>query len=171
MANLLPPESKRRLSRLYTARVLAVLSLTLFVLALLTGILLVPSLLALRLAAPPVSASESARDARSASTTEVAQAQAIVRAVAPLLSSRASPVEAIQAVLADKPRGVVVNRITYIHHEGQVLLSGFGARDAINGYRETLLRNGRFSAISLPVSALVGSDDGRFSMTITLRNE
>lgn len=154
---------------MYRARFIIVFSILLAILALLAGLLIVPSYLALRIAAPP---QQSTPVAGTGGTTgdavAIARTQAIVNALTPLLAATTSPSSAIAAALSGRPKGVVIGHITYSADTGLLTLSGVAPRDAVNEYRDVLTADMRFSSVSVPVSALVGAEDGRFSVTLTV---
>lgn len=170
MANILPQHSQKKLWRALRARFIIVFSVLLTVLALGGYLALVPSYLALQFAAPPTPEPTIATAASVDAATSIGRAQAIVLALAPLLSSSSTPSAMIAEALAMRPAGVAVEHITYDAPDGTILLSGTGSRVAINAYRDLSAKNPLFASVSVPVSALVG-DSGQFSMTITLLRE
>ena len=168
MANVLPLDAQKKLWRMYRARFIIAFSILMCGLAVLCGLLMIPSYFALRIAAVPVS-SEAVMRAESAAedTMAVARAQALVRILQPLLSATSSPAHIITSVLYERPKGVLVRHVTYTGGQGQLLISGSAARDAINVYRDTLLKHPSFTSVSIPVAALVGNEGGNFSITLT----
>lgn len=170
MANVLPITAQKKLWRMYRAHFIVALSGSLIVLALLTALLLVPSYLALRLAAPPVVASDKVQAPadRGADTIELARAQALLRALDPLLMATSSVVADISQALSERPAGVSIDHITYTADNRQLTLSGTAAREKLNAYRDMLAGHERFSSVSVPVSALVGTGGGHFAITIIL---
>ena len=154
---------------MYRARFVIVFSMFLFTLALLAALLIVPSYLALRLVAPPqTEISITKRTGASNDATSIARAQAMVRALAPVLTSTSSPSSVIVAALANRPPGALVQNISYSVGTAELRLTGTAGRGAINVYRDALSADARFSSVSVPVSALVGTGDGRFSITLSV---
>lgn len=167
MSNLLPIPEQRRVWAIYRSRFIIALSTLLIALALLAALALLPSYLALEIAAPPESDAKIAHAANTPDPTGLARAQTIVRTLSPALTSTSSPTSLIEAVLAAKPSGVAVTQITYSMLSGsQLSLTGSGNRDKVSAYRDALAKNPSFTSVSIPVSALVGSGEGRFSLTI-----
>ncbi len=72
--------------------------------------------------------------------------------------------------LAARPQGVTVDRIRYESGKpSQLVLSGYAPRYAVNHFRTALTDTGKFTSVSVPVGALVGTDDSGFSVTM-MRN-
>ena len=171
MANVLPPTAQKKLWRMYRARFIIVFSIMLATLALLAGLLIGPSYLALRIAAPPQQNTPvEGKGGATGDAVAIARTQAIALALTPLLSATTSPSSAIVAALSNRRAGIVIGYITYSADTGQLTLTGTAPRDAINAYRDALKADTRFSSVSVPVSALVGTEDGRFSVTLTVAN-
>ncbi|HVU75301.1 MAG TPA: hypothetical protein VHD38_00460 [Candidatus Paceibacterota bacterium] len=167
MANVLPEQDQKKLWRALRARFIIVLSVLLIVLALIGYFALIPSYLALQFAAPPTVEPTAAAAASAETTASIGRAQAIVLALAPVLSASTTPSSLISEALAAKPSGVTIDHISYDAVSGTIMLSGSGSRDTINSYRDLAAKDANFSDVSVPVSALVG-ESGHFSMTITL---
>lgn len=169
MANVLPPPAQKKLWRMYRARFIVVFSVLLSTLALFAALLIVPSYLALRIAAPPQQSTPAAgKGSAAGDAIAIVRTQAIVLALTPLLAATTSPSSLIAAALSDRPAGVVIGHITYEADAGQLTLTGTAPRGAINGYHDALSTNPHFSSVSVPVSALVGTEGGRFSITLTI---
>ena len=169
MTNLLPPQEQKAVWASYRARFAFVLALVLFALALAGLLALAPSYLALEIAAPPTP-TQVATTTTPAETTAVARAQALIRVLAPIGSATTSPSAAIQAALNDRPQGISVTHIVYTaDNQTSIELVGVGSRDAVSAYQGVLSKDPLFSAVSVPVSALVGSVDGHFTLTLTLK--
>lgn len=154
---------------MYRARFVIVLAAFLLALACFALLALIPSYLALRLATPPVAdTSITHKGGAPGDAIAIARAQALVRILSPVLSATTSPTALITEALSQRPKGISVDHVTYDVSAGHLVLVGTGMRDAINSYRDTLSKDLRFPSVSVPVSALVGSDSGHFSMTLTL---
>jgi len=152
---------------MYRARFVIVFSIVLATLALLATLLIVPSYFALRLASPPpVDINITKRAGAPDDAVAIARAQAIVRALSPLLNSTSSPSSSIALALATRPAGVVVQNISYAGDTFELTLTGTAARGAVNAYRDSLTADTHFRSVSVPVSALVGTEGGRFSITL-----
>ncbi|MBI5645209.1 hypothetical protein HY970_03875 [Candidatus Kaiserbacteria bacterium] len=167
MTNLIPLEAQKDLWQEYRARFIITLSVFLIALALLALVVLVPSFIALEVMSPR---GESAQLIR-ANDSEVAllsRVQGIVLQIGPVLSSTSSATSVIRAALAQKPNRVSIDHIVYTRggDTPQLILSGSGSRSVVSEYRNALLLLNRFTSVSIPVGALVGSADGNFSMTL-----
>ncbi len=168
MANVLPLQTQKKLWRIYRARFIIAFSVFMLGFALLGVILFIPSYFVLRIAAVPADGAVSTHsESASEDIMAVARAQALVRTLQTLVSTTSSPSHSIASVLSNRPKGVLIERITYLADEGQFLLSGSASREALNAYHNVLLRNPAFTSVSIPVAALVGNEGGNFSITLT----
>lgn len=168
MSNLLPLQEQKRVWAVYRSRFIIMLSLILFALALLAALTLTPSYLALEIAAPPQADETTTHAVGTSDPVGLARAQTIVRTLSPVLTATSSPTSLIESVLSVKPAGVTITQVTYSTLSGsQLTLSGSGAREKVSAYRDALSKDPLFTSVSIPVSALVGSGEGRFSLTIS----
>lgn len=164
MANLLPREAYKRMSRFYESRVLSTISLVAFVLAILAALALTPSYLALEYAAPQ-SPGVSGERAAGDDVTSIARTRALMRRADPLLSQEVYPTDLMRIILDGRPSGVVVDRISYA--AGRVTLAGHASREGVSAYREFLTAEELFETVVVPVGALIGAEGGRFSITLS----
>ncbi len=167
MSNLLPDHTQQSVWAGTRARFVAVAAAVLLVSAAFSAAALLPSHFILTVAVPnaesrpvPVPVHASAGDA--------ATTQALIKGLAPVLSATSTPDLKIAEVVAVKPAAVHIGHITYTAGKPSVLtVSGVATdRDAISLYRAALIE-ARAGAVSVPVSALVGSTDGQFTLTIS----
>jgi len=164
MANLLPINEQKKIWRMYRARFLIAAAYALLAVSFLALCSLVPSYLILALSTEP-------DESRASSTelvddpTAMARAQILVDAISPLIRATTTPTQIIEAAISARPKSVLVSKITYA--PGQLVLSGIAPREAIDVFRTELGKNLSFTAVSVPVSALVGRDENRFSITIS----
>lgn len=165
MTNLLPLEAEKAMWRTYRSRFVIVGSLVLLALSGLALCSLIPGYIAIRLAAPAAIEMPRAERDGSDDPVSIRRTQALIETMAPLLSPTSSPSVALREALKEKPRGVTVDRVSY--STGRIVLSGEGTRENIDAYRNVLVANKTFSAVSVPVSALVGRDGARYSLTLT----
>lgn len=166
MANVLPPEEKKRVLREVRSRFVLTMAVVLLVGAAVAVASLMPALinvqLALRSLPGEVELSGTARDDQ----TKHARALALVTALNPIVLATTTPSGTLIAALGAKPTGVSVTGINY--SKGQLVLSGVSRdRQAVNDYLEALEADARFSSVSVPVAALVGTQDGRFTITLS----
>lgn len=166
MANVLPPEEKKRLVREVRSRVLLTFALVLLVGALVAIACIIPALISVQFAISDIpddaELSQVARDDQA----KHARALALVTALNPIVLATTTPSRSLAAALAVKPAGVSVTSITY--SRGEIRLSGVSRnRQAVNDFREALEADRRFTSVSVPVAALIGSQDGRFTITLS----
>jgi len=168
MTNLLPPKSLSDAWSMYRARFLIAGSLVVLVFAGVALLALVPSFLALRISAAPAPAQATSTPGSPQDAADILRAQALVRAVAPLAAAATSSDAVIAEALSLRPAGIRVTHIAFaIGTPGQMTISGTGSRDGISAYRDALGKDPYFTAVSVPVGALVGADNGQFSITIS----
>jgi Tfp pilus assembly protein PilN len=166
MANVLPPEEKKRVLREVRSRFVLTFAMTLLIGATVASLCLVPALISVRLATNSIpqdaELSQTVRDDQA----KHARAFALVSALNPVVLATTTPSASVAAALAAKPAGVSVTGINY--SKGRLLLNGVSRdRQAVNDYREALEADTRFSSVSVPVAALVGTQDGRFTITLS----
>lgn len=101
---------------------------------------------------------------------EAQEAQSLLAALSPVATSTAVAERVVKEALSLRPSGVFVNAIAWSSGDARTLvLSGMSQnREALNTYRARLEESGLFQRVAVPVSALVGSLSGFFSVTLTL---
>jgi hypothetical protein len=168
MANILPQDAQKKVWGMYRSRMVFVLAIGLFALALAGSLTLVPSYIALKIGGPPVSDVRAAEEER-ADAIALERADAVLRELAPFAVAATSSFSGVEAALAARPAGIKIGRIIYQagEEEGQVTLIGSGARDAVSAYKDALTKSGAFSSVSVPVGALVSAEAGGFTMLLT----
>ena len=118
----------------------------------------------------PAGATRGAQIASSTTATaaDIALAQETIRGFAPVLQSTSSPETTIAAVLAVRPEDVDLSHLTYTQGKPSVivLVGNAETRDYLNEYRVALTK-AHIGTVSVPVSTLVGTQDGQFTMTIS----
>lgn len=170
MSNVIPEDALRKIGAVYRARSITAASLVALTAAALCAAALLPSYLALyesdrSVPTRPFSGAKSEQQIRD----ELSHAQSIVSVLLPLVSATTTPVQAAQAALSARPASIRIDRITYTGGEGGALLiGGKGAsRESINAYRKALDDDPHFTSVSVPVGDLAGTEDGRFSITLS----
>lgn len=100
---------------------------------------------------------------------EAAQTRATLAVLAPYAVERPSVQKVIQRIYELLPSGVYIERLQYqMGERGQITITGLSdAREPVNDFRAVLVAEGFFSSVSVPVAALVGALDGRFTMTLS----
>ncbi len=171
MANVLPPDALKKISGIYRARFVFVSAVAVGALTALFVLALVPSFIVLSTAVPPahsVAAEGAAPDSRAA-----ARAQALVGQFTPALSSTTSPAAIFAAAIGARPSGVTINHLAFTVAQAgrgaELLLAGKAPREKIGEYRDALSAHPLFASVTVPVSSLVGTESGDFSMTIRVR--
>lgn len=164
MTNVLP--NSRTAVRRLRARFAIVLGLTLAACALVALLALLPAFLSISIARAGLS-SETGGEAP-VEQAEAARTLALIQTLNAFVAT-SSPSLTLEAALAIRPQGVSVNSVRYSGGaSASLVLSGVSSRrEGVNQYRDALLADGRFGKVSVPVAALVGTQEGRFSMTLS----
>jgi hypothetical protein len=168
MTNLLPTLEQKKVWAGYRARFALALALVLFALALIAALALVPSYLALEIAAPPAPAAGASTTTPAQTTLDVSRAQTLLHILGPIGAATSSPTGAIAAAINDRPKGISITHLVFTA-PSQIDLVGNGTREAVSAYQTALQSDTRFAAVTVPVSSLVGSIDGHFTLTLTLK--
>ncbi len=100
---------------------------------------------------------------------EASRIRAALSVLAPFTEERPQVQKIIARVYELRPGGVDIERMQYQSGKpGQITLTGVSdAREPVNDFRAALVAEGFFSSVSVPVAALVGALDGRFTMTLS----
>ncbi len=115
----------------------------------------------------PISASQQAAD-----QLEIKHVNALTHVLSSLVSASSSPTTAIEDAIAARPAEVYLDQILYVAgNPGSLLLHGSTYPDGdsdteINNYRTALSAEPPFTSVSVPVGALVGTEGGKFTITI-----
>ncbi len=131
---------------------------------------LIPSYLAAR-AVIKNSVSSKALDINAADRLLIVDTQELSNLMRPLVIATTTPTETILTTLAAKPEGISIDHISYLAGVGgkgsRITLAGIAqSPDLIRSYREILAADKHFKNVSVPVDALVGTKDGRFTISI-----
>lgn len=153
---------------MYRSRFVLVASLMLLGLAALAGVALIPSFVSVLSTENPAALSEAAQ-AKQNSAYELDYTQSLMSELGPRLTATTSALTIAISALELKPAGLRVNRITYIpgEEESRITFLGNASREQVSSYRDALLQSGAFTGVAVPVGALVGSNDGNFSIVMT----
>jgi len=172
MANLLPPAAKENLRRDRATRLASFGAVALLAAGGLALLALTPSYIVLKMQeSQGTNAIATQTPEIVAAKSDLARAQSVVTQIAPLATSTVF-LDALNEVLENRPRGMSLDTISYAKAanggKGQIVVAGTSAgREAINTYRIALEKDARFDAVSVPVSALAGAQDGHFTITLT----
>jgi hypothetical protein len=171
MANVIPEKMRRDVEHFERARFILTGSVVALVCAGVAFLLLIPSYLAIMLdtrsAAPAftvVSPAQKASDAAAIAHTNV-----LLTVLAPTVAASSTPTDTIQEALSLRPSGVRIDQIIYsAGTPSTLMLTGSADTNSeINAYQTALSADRRFASVSIPVGALVGTDGGRFSITLS----
>lgn len=167
MSNLLPERAQKKVIRTHRARFVIAISLTLIVLACVFFLALIPSYLSLAMA-PRTGSAEAVK--RAEASKAVARAQMIIEQALPVLSSTSTPSMYLHEALAVAPRQVVIQRIMYTKasNGASLMLVGEAPREKVAAFRDALSSHALFTSATVPVSALVGTGSGHFSLTLEI---
>ncbi len=165
MANVLPI-ARTTLVRRMRARLLIVVSLTLSAAALIAILALLPAFISISIARAGL-VSEAPAEA-SLEQGEAARTLALIQTLNTFVGTTSPSVKLLEA-LTLRPQGVSISSVRYTAGApASLVLSGASARrEGVSGYRDVLLSDGRFGKVSVPVAALVGTQEGRFSITLS----
>lgn len=176
MSNLLPKERIDRVLVEYRSRLVLTGALVFLCVAIVAGIALLPAFVALKVEeasqAKQRDSNASQFDSNPISKAEradILRSQALLARVASVVSATSSPTEILSAALALRPAVVTVDHISFSPGKGGVIKINGEAkgREEINQYRDALAKEGRFNGVSIPVGALVGSEGGDFTITLS----
>lgn len=166
MSNVLPPEELQLVQRRFRVRVVVAGSLTLILGAFVASLSLLPTFISVRIAHNSLA---NERDSLSSAATDDQSTQARALALLTALQgafATSSPTGLLVHAIGLKPQGVTISSISY--SQGQFLLGGNTARrEAMSEYRTALERSHAFQSVAVPVSALVGTQGGHFTITLT----
>lgn len=171
MANVIPPEEIIVLRRKTNARFIYVAGIVIAVGAIVAILAIMPAYISVRVARASVDTTmgEAAAGNLSSDQATAVRTQSLIAALKPIASATSSPTDALSRALSVKPAGVSITTITYGGGaKSTVILSGTSARrEGVDEFRRALEESGRFSSVSVPVSAIVGTQEGRFSITLS----
>lgn len=153
-----------------SARFLLVGALALALSALVAILALVPAYVSVRIARASLESSvQAAAKAQGSDQAISAKTQRLITALKPIANATSSPSDTVAKALEQKPAGLSITTITYTGgtKPTAVLTGESTRREAVNAFRDALEKTGAFPKIEVPVAALVGAQDGRFTMTLS----
>jgi hypothetical protein len=171
MANLIPEKIQREMRGHSQARFILSTTILALAVAATTSLLLLPSYVMLSVHGPMRAGSVPTLSAgdRAADQTAISHANAAITLLSPLINASSTSMGTIQQVVSLRPVGVHIDGITYIKGDPSSLMI-VGAADSpslVSVYRAALATTNSFDSVTVPVGALVGTDGGRFSITIS----
>lgn len=172
MSNVLPLAARSKILHDTQARVITVGALVASACAIVAILALTPAFLtsAIPLLSDTVPATSDETTALyEENKKEASRVRAALSVLAPFTEERPHVQKIIARVYELQPRGVDIERMQYQSGKpGQITLTGVSdAREPVNDFRAALVAEGVFSSVSVPVAALVGALDGRFTMTLS----
>ena len=171
MSNVLPLNERKRLVRNIHARYVLVLGIVLSGGAVAAILALLPAYF---LAYVPRVAYESASSSVRSDTTqldgdrsEIARARDLMSAISGVTTVHDTSA-AIDAVMTAKPPSISVTSLSFSAGDPvTITVTGMSLqRDAVQTYREALLRDERITKVDVPVAALIGALSSSFTMTV-----
>lgn len=172
MTNLLPEKERSSLARSIFHRFLLLGSGGGVAAALVFAASLLPAYFALeaeRSALADVRANmESPDSLERTERSEGARVRLLLTGVEPAFAATSTVYGLVDAALRAKPAGVSLERIALTAESGMLISGTAPGREKVQAYRTALLADGaHFSAVSVPVASLLGSEEGRFTITLT----
>lgn len=169
MANVIPREGLTKILKRNSARFILVASGMIAAAALIAILAIMPAYISVRIARAAVEASiRESGGAASADQEAAVHTQGLIASLTPIANATTSPVAALSVALAERPAGLSITSITYASDKSTILLTGIAARrEAVSALRDALEATERFSSVTVPVAALVGAQEGRFTITLT----
>lgn len=167
MSNLLSEKDQKKIARGYRARIVFVGALLMFASAIVAVLALLPSYVILFSSRPQESV-RSALVQNKADEKDLTRAQTVVNQIFPIITASSTISDAISAALARKPKGVHIDHVTYKggRDSGIVVTGAAESRTDVNLFRDSLSKDGHFVEVSVPVGALIGTEGGRFTVTL-----
>ena len=169
MSNVLPAEAKKTLDRRARSRAIFVTGLAGLVAAAVAALALAPTFISIAAArasldAPSADEVTGARDDQA----KARRAQALVDALESVLATT-TPSQSLATALELRPAGITVTAATYQSAQRAIVLTGEAARrESVSAYRDALEKSGSFAGVDIPVAALAGTQDGRFTVTLSM---
>lgn len=165
MTNVLPPTAAQELWSIQRARFVIVGSVVALAAAVLAAVALAPGYVVLRTVAVPA-AGPAVSEEMAYDEQAVERARAYLQAMTPIVGATTTPTEMLGTALALRPVGVLIDRISY--RDGSIVLSGSATnRERVDAYQKALVSDSHFTSVAVPVSDLVGNEEGRFSITLS----
>ncbi len=172
MSNVLPTTAKKKILHDTQMRVVAVGSIAAAAAALVAILALTPvfltSSIPLLTGEVPASSDET-MVLFEENRKESSRIRAVLAVLVSFTEEKPSVQKIIERVYALRPKGVVIERMQYQSGKpGHITIIGLSdAREPVNDFRAALVEEGVFASVSVPVAALVGALDGRFTMTLS----
>ena len=171
MANVIPEEMRHNVERRERARLIITAAVVAIVCAGLAFVLLLPGYLATLVDArhAPPAFTAVTQEQQASDAAAIAHTNALLAVVAPIAQASSTPSDVILDALAARPSGVHIDQIIYRAGDpSSIMLSGSAdTNNEINAYQTALSNDPHFASVSVPVGALVGTEGGHFSITLS----
>lgn len=168
MSNVIPQQERKSIGSMYRSRFVMVGSAAVVVCSALSALALLPSFLVLR-ADSAALAPQGNTAVDKADRAALTQTEEMLSTLEPFASSATSSAGVLAVALAQRPSGVTVDHSTYTAGKpAVVVLSGRASTPSkLDAYRKALSQNALFNSVTVPVSDLIGSQDGAYTMTLS----
>lgn len=170
MANVIPRDGLSKIQKRNTARFLLVGSGMFATAAIVAILAILPAYVSIQIARASVdSAAQESSAGMGEEQAAAVRTQALITNLTPIANATTSPTDALSVALAQKPTGISITTISFVGgSKSNILLTGTAARrEAVTTFRDALQATGRFSSVAVPVAALVGTQEGRFTVTLS----
>lgn len=170
MTNVLPSFAKRNRATRIRARFLVVGGLVGILAACVGALSLVPAYVMVRAGTASAPTKESTGLDAQATRAEAAKTRGMLEVLAPFRSDSSIVQGALLPLLAHRPSGVSIDRIEFSEGARISVSGSLESRDALNEFRTSVAEDAeRFASVSVPVASLIGTEEGRFIMTVEVR--
>jgi len=171
MANLIPENIRGEMRGHSQARFVLSTAVLALIVALVAALLLVPSyvILSVHGSMHPGAVATLSQADRTADQAAVTHTNNAIAILLPLIHASSTAVGILQQAVSLHPAGVRIDGISYTSGTPASLMI-VGSADSpslVSAYRTALAANPIFDSVTVPVGALVGTDGGRFSITIS----
>jgi len=172
MSNLLPEKSHQKIHSEYRARFLLAGASLAIGAAVFAALALLPSFGVLIMSRPGALARANQAQQDKQDGADISQTKSLMTALAPVAAASSSATTALIDALSEKPAGVHIDNAVYNAptqgSQSTIAIGGVADnRASMDKYRTTLQSDPLFSSVKLPVGDLLGSQGGRFTVTLT----
>lgn len=170
MANILPPKAQKEARGFYQSRFVTVGSLVAIVCGVIGLAALLPVYAMVRDTRGDTGTQSAAAQPlpESSDREDLARTRLILKELSPYASSTTSSLTMLGEIFGARPAGTIITSISLKRGlEGELSLSGSTlSRDDINAFREALIKNPRFTSVTVPIGVLAGTAGSRFTITL-----
>jgi Tfp pilus assembly protein PilN len=171
MANVIPREGLSKMQKRNSARFLLLGSFIFATAAVIAILAILPAYVSVRIARAAVDSAMQDSTSAGMGTEQAAavRTQTLITNLTPIANATSSPTDTLSVALSLRPAGISITTITYTGgSKSSILLTGTSERrEAVTAFRDALQASGRFSNVAVPVAALVGTQEGRFTITLS----